>query len=140
MQRPIQLLAVVPDEWLIPIRETRTSLDIAISLAHDRQSAISQLGMKPEIEVVLTASMLPDGTWKDLLSDILHLPRPPQVVVAAQYGDSSLWCEVLDNGGYDLAAYPFKSGALQHTLISAAIECQLKRNLEDTAARYNLGR
>jgi DNA-binding NtrC family response regulator len=132
MPRPIQLLAIVPDEWLTAIRDVLTAFDIAISFANNRKSAIFRLGIKPEIEVVLTASMLPDGTWKDVLSDTLRLQRPPQVVVAARYGDSSLWCEVLDHGGYDLAAYPFNPGVLQRTLISAAVECQLERNLADT--------
>lgn len=137
MQKSIELLAVVPDEWLIILRDALAPIDVGISVAHDRQSAVSILRTCPEIEVVLTASMLPDGTWKDLLSDILCLSRPPKVVVTARYSDSSLWCEALGNDAYDLATYPFKPNELQHTVIAASVECQLERDLPDTAARYH---
>lgn len=138
MQKPIQLLAIVPDEWLTNLRDALAGTDVDISTAHDWQSAVSILRTKAGIKVVLTASMLPDATWKEVLSDASHLRRPPQVIVAARYRDSGLWYDVLGDGGYDLVAYPFESDKLPRTVISASAEYTLERDLPDGAARYHL--
>jgi len=57
--------------------------------------------------VVLCERDLPDGKWKDLLSQIAPLADPPCLIVTSQVADEYLWAEVLNLGGYDVLAKPF---------------------------------
>lgn len=119
MLRPIRILAVVPEEWLPAVKAETKGINVEIVTAEDRRSAIRFLKQRPEIDVVLTASILPDGTWEDVLRDISKVRYPPEVVVSSRLGDASLWCDVLENGAFDLIAFPFVPGELQRTLAGA---------------------
>lgn len=57
--------------------------------------------------VVVCEHKLPDGGWQDLLSGVLELPSPPNVIVTAPDADDVLWSDVLNRGGYDVLARPF---------------------------------
>ena len=57
--------------------------------------------------VVLCERDLPDGKWKDLLSQIAPLTDPPCLIVTSRVADEYLWAEVLNLGGYDVLAKPF---------------------------------
>ena len=59
--------------------------------------------------VLLTASTLPDGDWRDLLHFSLGLWRPPRLIVFCTQADERLWAEVLNLGGFDLLLTPFRS-------------------------------
>ncbi|MEP7364431.1 MAG: hypothetical protein ABI972_14345 [Acidobacteriota bacterium] len=59
--------------------------------------------------VVVCEHQLPDGGWQDLLSGVLQLPSPPNVIVTAPDADDVLWSDVLNRGGYDVLARPFDS-------------------------------
>lgn len=136
MQAPIQLLVVAPNEWLRSLNRALATVEVRICAAQDWQSALSTLRANPAIEVVLSASVLPDATWKEVLADVAGLQRPPQVLIAARYADPSLWYEVLEDGAYDLMVYPFRHDALRQTIISASVDCQFERDVKDRAARW----
>jgi CheY-like chemotaxis protein len=48
---------------------------------------------------------LPDGSWREILSEIAPLPDPPSLLVTGVVEDSR-WSEVLNLGAYDLLAKP----------------------------------
>jgi len=135
IQTPVQLLAVMPKEWLKSLTAALATAPVAISTAHDWQSALSTLKANPEIEVVLSASVLPDATWQEVLAGVSRLPRPPQILVAARFADPSLWYEVLEEGAYELTVYPFSPDALSNTIVSASVDCQFDRDMKDRTAR-----
>lgn len=62
---------------------------------------------RDRIAVIICERDLPDGKWKDLLSQIAPLSDPPCLIVASRLADEFLWAEVLNLGGYDVLAKPF---------------------------------
>jgi len=80
----------------------------------DAEVSLSRLGAL----VVFTDSVLPDGTWKDLLAMISSLDEPPLLVVTSRLADEHLWSEVLNLGGYDVLVKPFVEREVKHVLAS----------------------
>jgi DNA-binding NtrC family response regulator len=78
------------------LRETRAYRDALMILCNDR------------MPVVICESCLPDGNWKDILSQVAALPDAPRLIVTSREPDESLWAEVLNMGGYDVLATPFE--------------------------------
>jgi len=62
---------------------------------------------RDRIAVIVCEQELPDGKWKDLLSQIAPLADPPCLIVTSRVADEFLWAEVLNLGGYDVLAKPF---------------------------------
>ena len=87
-------------DWLL--RRARGCTE-ALNLVRERETA-----------VVLCCSLLPDGTWRDLLARLRELDHPPNLMVLSEAADDFLWADVLDEGGYDLLSLPLNPGeALQ---------------------------
>lgn len=101
----ILLVSPIPEDhaFLVPLlsatgRKTycaRTYREAVTLLCRDR------------IAVVLCERDLPDGKWKDLLSQVAPLSDPPCLIVTSRVADEYLWAEVLNLGGYDVLAKPF---------------------------------
>jgi len=51
-----------------------------------------------KISVVITETLLPDGSWKDLLAFIWRIEASSDLVVTSKLADESLWAEVLNLG------------------------------------------
>jgi DNA-binding response OmpR family regulator len=68
--------------------------------------------------VVICASDLPDGTWRDVLDQIKTLTRPPGLIVTSRLADDYLWGEVLNLGGYNVLAKPFRESEVKHVVAS----------------------
>ncbi len=78
------------------LREARTYRDALMVLCHDR------------MPVVICESCLPDGNWKDILSQVAVLADAPRLIVTSREADERLWAEVLNMGGYDVLTTPFE--------------------------------
>ena len=63
---------------------------------------------KKLIPVVLCECELPDGSWKDIVERTARAANPPAVIVSSRLADEHLWSEVLDCGGYNVLAKPFR--------------------------------
>ncbi len=85
--------------------------------------------VRDHMGVIVCECDLPDGNWKDILSQAQVLPDPPYVVVAAQLADELLWAEVLNLGGYDLLAKPFVREEVMRVAELASLSW--KRGVED---------
>jgi len=68
---------------------------------------------RDRMPVVICHCCLPDGNWKDILSQIADLPDAPRLIVASK--ERNLCAEVINLGGYDLLTTPFD----QHEVIWA---------------------
>jgi len=75
--------------------------------------------LKRIIPVVICERLLPDGTWKDLLSALDTLADRPILIVTSKIADDRLWVEVLKLGGYDVLPQPFVHREVAHAVDSA---------------------
>ncbi|MCS7026187.1 MAG: hypothetical protein NZV14_15410 [Bryobacteraceae bacterium] len=66
--------------------------------------------------VVVTAPVLSDGDWRDLLAAVSPLHLSPQIVVMDRNADDASWLDVLDAGGFDLLRPPVQERDLAHVL------------------------
>ncbi len=82
------------------------SMPVAVLHAQDCEQASGSLA-DSRISVVICEALLPDGTWKDLLTRMASRNASPLLVVTSAGADESLWAEVLNLGGYDVLAQPF---------------------------------
>jgi DNA-binding response OmpR family regulator len=74
---------------------------------------------RDRMHVVLCWSHLPDGTWKNLLSQIAALTDPPALIVGSGAPDEHLRTEVHNLGGYGVLARPFTGEELREFLALA---------------------
>jgi DNA-binding NtrC family response regulator len=89
------------------LREARTYREALMILCQDR------------MPVVICACCLPDGNWKDLLSQTADLPDAPRLIVTSAEPDARLWAEVLNMGGHDVLATPFDQNEVMRAVSGA---------------------
>jgi DNA-binding response OmpR family regulator len=120
--------------------ETREAVILAISPAVEEQKVLDRILEGSEWQtlacgtceqarqllryssVVLCEQKLPDGDWKQVLKEIQNMPDPPLLIVTSRLADERLWAEVLNLGGYDVLAKPFKAEEVLWT-VAAAHRC-----------------
>ena len=66
--------------------------------------------------VVICESELPDGSWKEMHSELRQLPQPPSLVVTSRLADERLWSEVLNLGAYNVLAKPLDQQEVFHVV------------------------
>jgi response regulator RpfG family c-di-GMP phosphodiesterase len=86
--------------------------------ARSRRRAIKCLERNP-VHVVLVESDLAVWSWKGLLRHLRRLAPSPQLIVASRTADESLWAEVLNIGGYDVLAQPFRRDEVERVIAAA---------------------
>ena len=75
-----------------------------------------------EFSIVVCDSNLPDGTWRNVLEHFRHGSETPILIVSSHRADGNLWAEVLNLGGFDVIAKPFRASELRHVLETARLE------------------
>ena len=90
-----------------------------LHIARNRNEARAFLDQTP-VDVVLSDRDLPEGGWRELLSDLQARVDPPELVVKARLADDSLWAEVLNMGGYDVLAEPLDNEEVRRVMSAAA--------------------
>jgi CheY-like chemotaxis protein len=88
---------------------------------HEAQGAreVMQFLSERRVPVILCHCSFADGNGRDLVDRISGLPCPPRLVVTSELADDYLWKEVLNLGGYDVIAQPFRESEVVRTLTSA---------------------
>lgn len=69
--------------------------------------------------VVICDAELPDGGWRDVLRNIGPRANSPLLIVAGRLADDRLWAEVLNEGGHDVLAKPFRPAEVLQSVTSA---------------------
>jgi DNA-binding NtrC family response regulator len=82
------------------------------------REALTELSQR-RLPVVLCECQLPDGNWKDVLSRLAPMLERPRLIVFSRHADDRLWAQVLNLGGFDLLATPFREDELVFTIGSA---------------------
>jgi len=72
-----------------------------------------------QASIVLCEQKLPDGDWKQVLKELQNMLDPPLLIVTSRLADSTLWAEVLNLGGYDVLAKPFREKEVLWTIATA---------------------
>jgi DNA-binding response OmpR family regulator len=109
------------------LREILNGLNWKVHEAHDACDVVQFFSTR-RVPVILCHCAFASGSWKDILDYISVLPCPPQLIVTSEAADPFLWAEVLNLGGYDVVAQPFREPEVERTLSSA-----LRRWEEETA-------
>jgi DNA-binding response OmpR family regulator len=94
--------------------------------AHTCREGMAQLD-REQIPIVICADQLPDGSWKDVLSRFAPISEPPRLIVASRHADERLWSEVLNLGGFDLLATPFREVEVGYAIGSAWVDWKYAR-------------
>ena len=81
--------------------------------------------------VILTETVLPDGTWLSVLALARQLSPSPEVIVTQPFADARFWSEALHLGAYDLIPQPFEASEVRRILFNA---CSRPRGREALAA------
>jgi CheY-like chemotaxis protein len=87
---------------------------------------------RQHMPVVVCESNLPDGTWRDVLDRIKTLPYQPLLIGTSRTADHRLWAEVLNSGGYNVLAKPFRESEVKQ--VFASLRTQGHRQLPQRAA------
>jgi len=66
--------------------------------------------------VVICESELPDGSWRDVLSQFGRMRCPPFLVVTSRLADDRLWSEALNLGAYNVLAKPLNMTEVFHVI------------------------
>jgi CheY-like chemotaxis protein len=77
---------------------------------------------KPAMErasVVLCDAEMPDGNWREAVETLEGFVDPAMLVVASRLADERLWSEVLNEGGHDVLAKPFRPAEVLQSIASA---------------------
>jgi DNA-binding NtrC family response regulator len=69
--------------------------------------------------VIFCDSSMRDGSWRDLLYPISTAAEAPPLVVTSRLADDYLWSEVLNLGGWDVLAKPFRQQEVLYVVDSA---------------------
>jgi DNA-binding NtrC family response regulator len=113
ISRSVEDLAFLEERF----KEARWKLYIARTY----REALAQLG-RLRVPVVLSECQLPDGNWKDVLSQLAPMIQRPRMIVCSRNADDRLWEEVLNLGAFDLLITPFREHELVFAIGSAWLD------------------
>jgi DNA-binding NtrC family response regulator len=117
----LRLLAVGPgEEELFCLRAICDGAGWTLQEAHTVDEALARLHEDP-VPVVLCQQDLPDGPWTELLDAAERLRKPPHLIVWSRHADNRLWAEVLNLGGIDVLATPFRVAEVVHAVRMAVL-------------------
>jgi DNA-binding response OmpR family regulator len=107
----LSILAISPvTEDLAFLERKFQDADWKLYVAHTYREALIELS-HVRVPIVFCECQLPDGNWKDVLSQLAMLDWP-RLIVVSRHADERLWTEVLSQGAFDLLATPFREPEL----------------------------
>lgn len=127
MKTGICALLIMSKERSAPLVKHLEACGTNLVLVSDCRAAEEALAAGTRIHVVLTEEQLPDGDWRYVLTRISETMTGTQVIVCARLGDTQLWCEVIQNGAYDLLAEPYDQNEVRRIVESAALQSESRR-------------
>lgn len=115
-QRIVNVLLISPfDEDHRDLREILRHSNWRQHAARTRVEALGFLRNNPT-PVAICESDLPDGTWKDVMTELAQMKRPPVLVVTSRLADDALWSDVLSLGGYNVLVKPLNMKEFFHVV------------------------
>jgi len=77
-------------------------------------------------DMVFTDTVLPDGTWREMLAVAREARLPPKIIVVSRIEDPWLYLDAMENGAFDFMIPPFAASDLAYILQSATRERKAK--------------
>ncbi len=87
-----------------------------------------------DIDVLICEDRFGSSTWQHILATLKDLPASPPFVVTSRLADDRLWAEVLNMGGFDVLAQPFRFEEVSHVVLSA---CRHRHPVSKRGTRVN---
>lgn len=119
MPQPLTALVVMAAERASTLVRCLGRLGSTVLTTSTCGEAAALLRSEPGVGVVLTDLVLPDGSWCDVLNQVLDLRPEAEVVVCARLADERLWTDVLDAGGFDVLAEPYQDLEVERVVTRA---------------------
>ncbi|MBI3694562.1 MAG: response regulator [Acidobacteria bacterium] len=119
------VVAALPED-LAGLRSISEEAGWRLHEVASNEEALAALEQHP-FPVVISERDLPGGDWRDLLDALRYRPRPPYLIVASRQADMRLWAEVLNLGGYDVLATPFRAGEVRRVVHLGWLRWQRER-------------
>jgi DNA-binding response OmpR family regulator len=119
MGKQLTALLVMNQERRSALADHLISMDATVLTAGSCGEAARVLRDEPEVRLVVTDLVLPDGSWFDVLNRVGDARGDATVVVAARVADERLWTQVLEAGGFDLLVEPYQGPEVQRILAAA---------------------
>lgn len=113
------LFASASDTEFDKFRSIFDNRDLILLHVHTCEEALRCAASMGELPVVIADCDVPSGGWSALLGRLQALPHPPRLVVCSRLADERLWAEVLNLGGFDVLATPFRKEEVDHVVGTA---------------------
>jgi DNA-binding NtrC family response regulator len=110
------------------LRALEYSVTDVLAVCSCKEAQIVLKGHLP-VQVVVTDARLPDGTWNDVVQDVLCHSRNARVVVCSRRDEVlTSWNDYFERGAYDLLIEPYSKDQVKRTVESAASASFLSRD------------
>ena len=113
-----------PDEHLVSLLRILRGYGYKADWMTDCKYAVTSLA-GAAIPVVICERDLPDGNWRDVMTQTDLMPQRPLLIVTSMFADERLWVEVLNLGGYDVLQKPFDEKEVVG-MVGQAFRCWLR--------------
>lgn len=112
---PFIVVITAIQEDCVALRDILGHLEQDVVSFTTLSEAVAVLG---RASVVLCDAELPDGGWRDVMRSLGTIADPPLLIVAAHLADNRLWAEVLNEGGHDVLAKPYRATEVLQSITS----------------------
>ena len=114
------------DDWFQDLKAVLRKQRVEICCAKSCEQAARLLD-QTHPEVVFTARLLKDGTWRDMIRLAENVSVPASVVVVAENRDIQLSISAMDYGAFDCILPPFEEDAVAQVFQTACESVRRKR-------------
>lgn len=133
-----QIILAMGLEEQTDLRRVLVSLGVPLSSAATKEQLdhlLRAMSNDDVHKVIVTADVLPDGEWTDVLECVQRNDSDAQVIVTSKTGGVGLWCEVIQRGAYDFLPAPYERGEVERLVQSALLHVQSRRFHRELAIR-----
>ena len=135
MPKKLFVLAVSPDgdNCIQELKGVLKKQQIDIYSAESCEE-VARLLDQTHPELIFTAKLLRDGTWRNVIHLSESLSVPTNVIVVGDYQDISLYLSAMDYGAFDFILPPFEEDAIAHVVRAASESLRRRRESQATIA------
>ena len=101
-------------------------------------SALAEIRARP-VPVVLCDEAGRAESWKEMLEQLVRLPKPPCLIVTSRVADEYLWAEALNLGAWDVLVKPFDRAEVERIVSLAWLHWKGRRTQSAGAAEFPAG-
>jgi len=139
MPPKIKAMLVMAQERRLPLLNALESCGIEVLPVCNCNEARRMLETQP-VQAVVTDTVLPDGDWRRVLEIVEQVRRKIEVVVCSRLGDSKLWLDVLEQGGYDVLVQPYQREEIKRIVEAAAARSYIRPPAQARSHKPNAAR